>query len=236
MNYLLVPGAWMGEWVWNELISRLRQKGHDVHPVSLPGLNEKKPSPSIRLADHVQDVLDYIENNGLKDIVLVGHSYSGLVVGQVAAQAPQTVAHTVYIEAFLPVDGQSLLEVAGLDEPHERELIAKNAGLWPPPTREELDQQAFLNDDQKELLARKLLGHPGHTTTDPAILPRPLSTLPSTFMASEGWLSGSREASLLHTLRKEPQWNFVTINGGHWPMLTIPDVLTEHLLEIATGD
>jgi pimeloyl-ACP methyl ester carboxylesterase len=181
----------------------------------------------------VEDVLDHLQAHGLKDVVLAGHSYSGVVVGQVAAQAPGVVAHTVYVEAFLPVDGQSLLEVSGLDVEQERRLIAENAGLWPSPTREELSQQPSLSTAQVDFLASRLIGHPGHTVTDPAVLPRPLSTLPSTFIAGKNWLAGSREAALLNSLKEAPKWTFISIEGGHWPMLTMPDSLAAHLLEVS---
>jgi pimeloyl-ACP methyl ester carboxylesterase len=233
MDYILIPGAWMGEWIWRETASRLRQNGHTVYPITLSGLKENDHGAGVRLATHVQDVLNHIQANKLKKVVLVGHSYAGLVVGQAAAQAPEKVAHTVYVEAFLPVNGQSLLEVAGLDVAHERRLIAENSGLWPPPTREELSQQGSLSIEQVEFLASTLVGHPGYTVTDPAVLPRPLASLPSTFIAETGWLSGSREAELLHSLKDEPKWTFISIEGGHWPMLTMPEELVTHLLDIS---
>lgn len=222
----------MREWAWSEVAVRLQQNGHDVYPMTLAGLCEGDDAAGVRLATHVQGVLDHLQTQGLTDAVLVGHSYSGLVVGQVAAQAPHVVAHTVYVEAFLPVGGQSLLKVSGLDVEHERKLIAEHAGLWPCPTRDELSQQPSLNAAQAEFLAQRLVGHPGHTVTDPAVLPRPLNSLPSTFIAGKGWLSGSREAALLESLRACPRWAFIAIEGGHWPMLTKPDALTALLLDI----
>jgi pimeloyl-ACP methyl ester carboxylesterase len=134
MHFVLVPGAWMGEWAWSEVASCLRRKGHGVDAITLTGLHDGDEAAVVRLAAHVQDVLDHLRTNGLRDVVLVGHSYSGVVVGQVAALVPGLVARTIYVEAFLPVDGRSLLEVSGLDVEHERRLIVENAGLWPPPT------------------------------------------------------------------------------------------------------
>ena len=217
MHYVLVPGAWMGEWAWSEVASILRRSGRQAHPITLSGLHENdQDAASVRLATHVRDVLDYLRAHTLENVVLVGHSYSGVVVGQVAAQAPDLVAHTVYVEAFLPVDGKSLLEVSGLDMDHERELIAQNSGLWPPPTREELSQEPFLSAAQIDFLASRLIGHPGRTVTDPAFVPRPLGSLPSTFISEKHWLSGSREEGLLSALRESPRWTFKTIESGHW--------------------
>jgi pimeloyl-ACP methyl ester carboxylesterase len=233
MHFVLVPGAWMGEWAWSEVASCLRRKGHGVDAITLTGLHDGDEAAVVRLAAHVQDVLDHLRTNGLRDVVLVGHSYSGVVVGQVAALVPGLVARTIYVEAFLPVDGRSLLEVSGLDVEHERRLIVENAGLWPPPKREELRQQPRLSSAQVDALASRLGGHPGRTVIDPAVVPRPLASLPSAFIAGRDWLAGSGEAALLDSLREAPPWTFVAIDGGHWPMLTMPDALAAHLVEVS---
>ena len=232
MHYVLVPGAWMGGWAWSEVASILKHNGREVHAITLSGLRDNEDASRVRLATHVRDVLDYLRAQTLENVVLVGHSYSGVVVGQVAAQAPEVVAHTVYVEAFLPIDGQSLLEVSGLDIEYERKLIAENSGLWPPPTREELSEQPLLSDAQVDFLAARLIGHPGHTVTDPAVVPRPLWSLPSTFISGKNWLLGSRESGLLNSLRASPRWTFKSLEGGHWPMLTMPDTLASYLLEV----
>jgi pimeloyl-ACP methyl ester carboxylesterase len=228
MVYVLVPGAWAADWIWDETASRLRGFGHTVHALTLSGLGGTGDAADVDLSTHVQDVLDHIRAHDLDRVVLVGHSYAGVVVGQVAASAPDLVAHTVYVNAFLPVEGKSLLEVSGLDEEHERRLIEGNAGLWPAPKPEELRQQGSLAAGQIEHLAARLVGHPGRSVTDRAAVPRPLSSLPSTYVAEGGW--GSAQAALLHALSAEPTWTFVTMGGGHWPMLTVPDELVAHLL------
>jgi pimeloyl-ACP methyl ester carboxylesterase len=234
MNYVLIPGAWAGGWVWDEIAPRLRQHGHVVHPLTLPGLNDQSDPKKVRLATHVDAVTRCIESHNLRDVVLVGHSYSGIVVGQVATRHPQYVAHSVFIEGFLPVDGKSLLDVSGLDVGHEKRLIDENEGLWPAPTREELEGQPHLTVELIDLLATKQKGHPGRTVTDKATVAGPLTKLRATFISEAGWLSSSREADLVETLRHQRNWDFKVIDGGHWPMLTIPDELSALLDGIRT--
>lgn len=229
MNYLFVPGAWMGGWVWEEVASRLAEKGHTANKITLSGLHSDQADTGVSLETHVEDIFDYLQTNGLNRVVLVGHSYSGFVLGQVAVRAPELVRHTVFIEAFLPVDGKSLLEVSGLDVEYERDLIEKHSGLWPAPTKSELRGQSHLNASQVALLASRIVGHPGRTVTDPARLPKPLSEIHATFIASKGWISGYRESALLECLRLEETWTFKYIEGGHWPMLTMPDQLSDLL-------
>jgi pimeloyl-ACP methyl ester carboxylesterase len=234
MNYVLIPGAWAGGWVWDAVAPRLRQSGHVVHQLTLPGLDDEIDAGKVRLATHVDAVTRYIESHNLRDVVLVGHSYSGIVVGQVATRPQQHIVHSVFIEGFLPVDGKSLLDVSGLDVGHEKRLIDENGGLWPAPTREELEGQPHLTVELIDLLAAKQKGHPGRTVTDKATVSGPLTTLRATFISEAGWLSSSREADLVETLRHHNNWDFKVIDGGHWPMLTIPDELSALLHGIRT--
>jgi pimeloyl-ACP methyl ester carboxylesterase len=188
----------------------------------------------VRLANHVEFVKVFLETHNLQDVVLVGHSYSGIVVGQVASMNEQRVHRTVFIEGFLPVNGQSLLDVSGLDVAHEKSLIDENDGLWPAPTREELDGQPHLSSDLIDLLATKQRDHPGKTVTDTVQMLRPLTLLRASFISEPGWLGSSREADLVETLQSCEGWDFHIVKGGHWPMLTIPDELTALLHGVST--
>jgi pimeloyl-ACP methyl ester carboxylesterase len=234
MIYVLIPGAWAGAWVWDAIATRLRQSGQPVHQLTLPGLGNGEDGGKVHLSTHVNSVIDFLESRKLNDVVLVGHSYSGIVVGQVSTRLQHRVAHSVFIEAFLPVDGKSLLDVSGLDVAHEKGLIDENGGLWPAPTLEELKGQPHLSDELVKLLASKHKDHPGKTVTDPASIAAPLANLRSTFISDAGWLSSSREADLVQTLQKNDNRSFKTIEGGHWPMLTLTDELATLLLGLRT--
>lgn len=226
MKFVLVPGAWAGAWLWDEVVEYLRTKGHEVHSLTLSGLDDGGESSAVNLRTHVEDVESYIRDRGLNSVVLVGHSYSGIVVGQVASLGRVPVQHTIFIEAFLPVSGQSLLEMSGLPIEEEKTAISNNNGMWPSPSREELESQPKLNQDQISLLASKQKPHPGKTVTEPAQLGSPLSEISATFIAHEGWLSSSREQDLLKELKASEHWQFRQIDGGHWPMLSIPQELS----------
>jgi len=131
-NFLLIPGAWMGAWVWEPVTRGLRALGHHVEEVTLSGLSEDTDISEVGLATHVADVSSILEAGGLRDVVVVGHLYAGLVAGIVADRAPDRVVHTVFVEAFLPHDGKSMLDA--FDE-HQREdelrQIAAHQGRWP---------------------------------------------------------------------------------------------------------
>lgn len=231
MNILLVPGAWTGSWIWSEVASHLRQAGHAVFPIELSGLRGPGTRATTRLRDHVDEVVGFIDAEELHAAVLVGHSYSGMVVGQAAVRARDLIKRTIFVEAFLPMNGKSLLQVSGLDEDHEVQLIRANDGYWPAPTMEELREQPHLSEDSIRLLAANLKDHPGKTIRDPAVLEGTLADLTASLIAGPGWLEHSPEADLLASLRGQPSWDFRTLEGGHWPMLTQPEALARSLVD-----
>jgi pimeloyl-ACP methyl ester carboxylesterase len=106
-TFVLVHGAWHGGWCWKKLTPLLRAAGHDVYAPTLTGLGERAHllTPATGLDTHVQDIVAVLEYEDLRDVVLVGHSYGGLVIAGVAALAPERVGHLIYLDAFVPMDG-----------------------------------------------------------------------------------------------------------------------------------
>src|SRR6478672_8319318 len=112
-TFVLVHGSWAGSVVWRELAPRLRKAGHEVYAPSLTGIGARKHllSREIDLNTHIQDVIGVIDDADLSDIVLVGNSYGGMVISGVADRMPTKVASLVYLDAFVPENGQSNLSL-----------------------------------------------------------------------------------------------------------------------------
>jgi pimeloyl-ACP methyl ester carboxylesterase len=108
-TFVLVHGSWAGGVVWRQLAPRLRKAGHVVYAPTLTGIGERKHllNREIDLDTHIQDVIGVIDDEDLSDIVLVGHSYGGMVISGVADRVPEKVASLVYLDAFVPENGQS---------------------------------------------------------------------------------------------------------------------------------
>ena len=230
---VLVPGAWLGAAAWDAVSVRLEAAGHDVHPLTLPGLGERADSASaqVRLADHVADVLDYLSANDLSDVALVGHSYAGIVTGQVVSCAPERVAHAVFLDSNLPRPGLSMVD--GWSERgigFVRAQIEGNGGLWPKPDPEDFDGQD-LTERQIALLLAHSSDHPGRTLFDPAVLPQPLSEIRATY------INCRKPDPAPHVdaaaLASSPSWNVVDLDTGHWPMYSRPADLAALLDEVA---
>src|SRR5215471_17762390 len=113
-TYVLVHGAWHGGWCWRKVRDALERSGAEVYTPTLTGLGERAhlASKDIGLDTHVADVLGVLEGEDLSEVVLVGHSYSGMVVTAVADRAADRVARLVYLDAVVPNDGQCLYDRA----------------------------------------------------------------------------------------------------------------------------
>lgn len=231
MNFVLIPGAWMGEWVWEPVSSGLRTLGHNVYPVTLSGLADGNADVSdVGLETHVNDVLSVLEEEYLRRVIVVGHSYSGIVAGQVADRAPDRVAHTVFVDAFLPHSDKSMLDV--FPEPQrgdELRQITENDGRWLAPGVTDAADGQGVSVEQARWLVERMVDHPGRTVSEPAVLNRPLAQQRTTYVECSFGDSDDVAA-----MREEPKWSFRALRTGHWPMVSAPDELTELLVEVAS--
>ncbi|MDJ0622500.1 MAG: alpha/beta hydrolase [Desulfocapsaceae bacterium] len=225
MNTLLfIPGAWMGQWVWEKLRKKLPP---DIPTLSLTlsGLTRETTSPAdIHLSTHISDVEQFIDEQKLENTILVGHSYSGYLAPIVASRRQDVVHHVIYIEAFLPVNGKSLLESTGLDSDHEIDLITNNQGKWPAPTLRELQEQHFLDEQQKEWLSRNFVGHPGQTVMEKAQLGVPIEEIPASFI-------GANKPDINWTY-PNCKIEYHLLEAGHWPMIAAPEKLAKIIAAI----
>ncbi|HMP82055.1 MAG TPA: alpha/beta hydrolase, partial [Verrucomicrobiota bacterium] len=124
-TYVIVHGAWGGGWAFKEVERLLREDGHTVYRPTLTGQGEKNHlagllTTNIDLNLHIADVVNVIEWEKLQNIVLVGHSYGGMVVTGVADRVPQRIKHLIYLDAFVPENGESANSIrgrSGIDRP-----------------------------------------------------------------------------------------------------------------------
>lgn len=125
-TFVLVHGGWVGAWCWSRVEKSLRAKQHDVVAPTLTGLGERSHllNPDIGLETHILDVVNVMKWQELRDVVLVGHSYGGMVASGVAELMEKSIASIVMLDAFFPADGQSLVD---LQPAAQREMITKAA-------------------------------------------------------------------------------------------------------------
>ena len=111
--FVLVHPAWLGGWCWRKVTPLLRDRGHDVYTPTLTGLGERAhlANPEISLATHIEDVVNVLEFEDLHRVILVGNRSGGKVITGVADRVPTRLAQVVYLDAFVPEGGQSLVDL-----------------------------------------------------------------------------------------------------------------------------
>jgi pimeloyl-ACP methyl ester carboxylesterase len=226
-EFVLVAGAWLGSWAWDEVVPELRAAGHGTHPLTLSGVADKQGVPAGQQT-HVQDIVDEVERRDLRDVILVGHSYSGIPTGQAAERIGDRLARVVFVDSNVPTDGESF--VSGW--PDTEASIAENGGFWAPLTAADYDGQGLTS----EQIARIVGGstpHPGATLTEPAVLARPLGALPATYIKC--LLDGDEPNDDVAKLLTSEHWRLVEMDTGHWPMFSQPRELARILLDAAAA-
>ena len=163
-TFVIVHGGWGGGWDWKAVDSALTSRGHRVHRVTLTGLGERMhlANASVGLQTHIDDVVNTIRFEQLRDVTLVGHSYGGMVVTGAADQATDRIRRVVYVDAVLPDSGESVLSLAGAEFNRMVAASARNGLIVP----------GWVKADDP---APKDVPHPVKTMTDRLRLTNPAS-------------------------------------------------------------
>jgi pimeloyl-ACP methyl ester carboxylesterase len=236
-EFVLVHGAWGGAHTWRRVRPILWWAGHRVFTPSLTGIGERAhlTGPHVDLTVHVGDVVNTILYEDLDDIVLVGFSYGGMVVTGALAHVANRVRHLVYLDAFVPADGQSANDLRGLSDdaatgaPGEQWLV-------PPPDR------TFDDPAEREFAAPRRTPQPLRTFTEPVRLRRTLES----FEFSRTYVKALGDARRPHGLdpfwdaadryRDHPSWHYFEHPSNHMVPHNDPDGLARLLLSVAAGD
>jgi pimeloyl-ACP methyl ester carboxylesterase len=226
-DFVLVPGAWLGAWAWDKVVLELRSAGHRAHPLTLSGLAEKQGVPAGQQT-HVQDIVEEIERHDLRDVVLVGHSYSGIPVGQAGERIGDRLSRVVFVDSEVPIDGESFAS-HWYEGPAALEAsIAENGGFWQPLNAADYDGQG-LTDEQIARIVGGSTPHPGATLTEPAVLERSIGELPVTYIKC--LLDSPEPSATVAQLLSSERWRLITMDTGHWPMFSQPSELARILLD-----
>jgi pimeloyl-ACP methyl ester carboxylesterase len=236
-DFVLVHGAWHGAWCWRDVLPLLAAKGHHAHAVTLTGVGERVHlmSPAITLETLISDVVNAIEAEEMERPVLAVHSFAGMIGTAIADRMPQRIAHLVYIDAVVPLPGESW---SSTHTPATREarIAASQASRdysFPPP-----DPSVYgLSGAQHEWVKRRQVPHPGHTYTATVDFdPGRVAGVPRTFVDCVSPPLATIDESRRRV--RDPAfwgapWRVVELATGHDPMVSAPGDLTRVLLDCA---
>jgi len=232
-TFVLVHGAWQGGWAWSRLAPLLEAEDHTVYAPTLTGLAERagQLSKDVNLSTHVEDVCRLIIAEDLNDIVLLGHSYGGMVIAGVAERMEERIHSLIVLDGFVPEDGKAMREywpgsvMSWLDKEAE-----KSGGVSVPPLPAESLAVAAEN----------------RAFVDSRATPQPYGTFNEVIRLSgarerivnKSYIRASRFRShpfdgVMKRLEAKPGWRLQTIDSGHMPMLDTPEKLAELLLQSA---
>lgn len=244
-TYVLVSGAWLGGWAWKRVSGRLRAAGHDVHPVTLTGLGEREhlASPDVDLDTHITDVTNVMHYEDLTDVILVGHSYSSIVVEGAADRSADRVRMVVYVDGAPFGDGTAFLDFSPPEARDQiRSTVESQGDGWrlPFPGVENLSRQASvagLGPAQRGVMTARATAQPFATYTQPLrIKDGGQHHLLRAIVCSDGGFSVQQIRDALASddpgmfaVFAGPRWQLDEIPTGHWPMLSAPDELADVL-------
>jgi pimeloyl-ACP methyl ester carboxylesterase len=220
---VLAHGAWSAAWAWKKMRPLMAKSGHTFFAPTYTGLGERShlANPAIDLNTHVEDVLGVLTFEDLHDVVLLGHSYGGMVATGVADRARARIAQLIYLDAFVPQDGQSLFDLVPADQRERQRASAAGSDGWrvqPNPTPGDTSpaDQAWIAD--------KRLPHPLKCMEAKVKLQNGPLTLPRSYIVATRNTDGPF-GQFAKRARAEPGWACYEIDATHSPNITAPEAL-----------
>ncbi|MFZ0449157.1 MAG: alpha/beta hydrolase [Desulfatiglandaceae bacterium] len=231
--FLVAHGAWSAGWCWKKMRPLLAQRGHELFTPTYTGIGERVhlASTDVGLETHIADMLGVLQFEDLRDIVLIGHSYGGMVATAVADRKPERLAHLVYLDAFVPRDGESLFDLHP-DEVRSamREAARTGGDGWrippnpPPPDTSE--------SDLDWIMPRRVM-QPIKTFEQPVRLSGAGERVPTAYIycTRTGPIDVFRPFA--QRARSRPGWRYLEMDASHSPHITAPEALAALLHDIA---
>jgi len=223
-TFLVCHGAWGGGWSWKKIRPLMRAAGHRFIAPTYTGLGERAhlADPSIDLDTHIQDVLNVLRYEDLGDVVLIGHSYGGMVATGVADRARDRIAQLIYLDAFVPDDGKCLLDFLPEQERKRMRELASSGDGWrvppnPTPPDTSPDDVVWLNARRVNMPVKcfetKLKLHNGELT------------VPRSYIYATRAAPIDAFGQFAKRTKREPGWRYFEIDASHAPGVTAPETL-----------
>jgi pimeloyl-ACP methyl ester carboxylesterase len=234
-TYVLVHGGAHGGWCYGPVARILRSRGHEVHTPTMTGVGERAHllRPDIDLDFHIDDILAVLRYEDVHDVILVGHSYGGMVITGVADRAPDRIGHVVYLDAAMPQHGESLADIAAplMDAAYRSVRVVDGVELVLFPGTEPMPNYGVTKPDDIAWLQERLTPHPWKCFTQPLQLTNEaaLWAIPQSVICCTSTRSHLNPARVERAAAADRIWD---IDTGHDLMITEPDAVADLLLRV----
>jgi pimeloyl-ACP methyl ester carboxylesterase len=232
-TFVVAHGAWSSAWAWKKMRPLLRAAGHDIFTPSYTGLGERShlAHPDIDLDTHIRDVIGTLEFEDLTEVVLIGHSYGGMVATGVADRARERIAQLVYLDAFAPQDGESAFDLQPKARADGmRELAREKGEGWriPPSAMPADTRQADLAWAAHRRMPQPIKTFEQRLSLSGKALP------PRAYIYCTRFGPGDVFRPFAERARREG-WRYFEIDASHNPHITNPQGLLAILQQIAAA-
>jgi len=239
-NIVLVHGAWHGGWCYRDTAASLRKMGHYVLTPTHTGVGERahQSAEAITLETHIRDVIGCIEMEEVSDVVLLGHSYGGMVITGVADRIPEKIKSLIYLDAFIPRNGDSLISL--LTEAHGPEVGGQmrggmfdsaraNGGLMAPFTAEMFN----VKESKRDWVNRRCVPQALATFQMPVLLSGKGDAIKKRlYILADGW-DPSPFRHFAASVAGKPGWESIKMPCGHDIMVDMPEELAAAVAKFA---
>jgi pimeloyl-ACP methyl ester carboxylesterase len=212
-TFVLVPGAWHGAWCYRRVADLLMAKGHKVHVLTLTGLGDRVhlASDAVNMDTHIADIVNFVKWEDLNNFVLVGHSYGGLPITGAADQIGDKVSSIVYLDAFIPEDGQSMVDIV------KRPVPA--TGSAPP-----FPAKAFkINEKDEAYVNAKMTPQPVNTYAQKIKVAGAYKKVAKKAYVRSLQFNNPAFQVIYEALKQDAAWKTYTVDCGHDMMLDKPE-------------
>ncbi len=234
-TFVLVHGAWHGGWCWQKVVPFLKAAGHEVYAPTLTGLAERASelTPDVGLDTHIQDIVGLLVDKDLHGVILMGHSYGGMVITGAVDQAPERIGRLVYLDTFVPRDGESMAGVSPILKRWLRKQAQAHGDGWRVNSH---GDYGVTTEPDRSWVLRSVTPQPLKSLEQPLHLKNPaiVSTKPCTHIecAGRGFFISLLRRLLGRALPStEAGWRLRQLPTGHDAMITMPRELADLLME-----
>lgn len=242
LTFVLVHGTWHGGWVWKYVRNILEDKGHRIFTPTLTGCGEREhlSSPDVGLETHIQDIVNVIKFEDLTDVILVGHSFTGVAITGVADRLKDRIKHICFFDALVPAGNR----MSGVPRDENGEIAeyfkTRQAGfidgykmdLWA-----DYPLKMLLPEDhpKAEWVRSKITTHPAKTWTDVLVLENGgWEDVPRSFIHCVGQKFAMSSEKMVGPARK-PGWQFIELDIARDGMVTHPEIVADILMTLGAS-